>query len=199
MSTSIAPPVTRTGTDQTWLRLVQISIAIGCVALPVFAYVGTFLTTVSEGDFRYTADYWYTAVGLPLAVVGIGHTLGVHRLQHGADGRRGTIGVWVNAVALIVLFVQLSASLVAGSELRWGGTYLVCTFLSFVGITLLAAGSWRVGLLPTWMLGGWPVAWVLGTFLAQGPMPLALAAFLVVLGVRVTRQVHQRQADPLPS
>ena len=52
MSTSTASPPTRTRTDQTWLRLVQASLAIGSAALVVFASVGTFLTTVSEGDFR---------------------------------------------------------------------------------------------------------------------------------------------------
>ena len=62
--------------------------------------------------------------------MGIAHTLGVHELQHGADARRGTVGVWVNAIALTVLFVQLGASVVVGSELRWGPSYLVCTFLA---------------------------------------------------------------------
>lgn len=175
-------------TDRTWLRLIQVSLVVGVVACVAFAYLGTFTTTISDGGhFRYTADYWYTGMGLPFALVGIGHTLGIHRLQHGADGRLGTTGVWINAIALAALFVQLSASLVASTEEQWGPSYIASSFLTFLGTALLAAGSWRTGLLPRWMLGLWPVAWILGTFAAPGPAPLLLAVFFVVLGIRLSR------------
>jgi hypothetical protein len=191
VTTNTLQPSAPTRTDRAWLRLVQVAVAVGVVSLLLFAYVGTFFTTIGDGgDFKYTADYWYTGVGVPIALVGIGLTLGVHRLQHGADGRLGTVGVWVNTVALSLLIVQLGASVLAGAELQWGPTYLLGTFGTFVGVALLAAGSWQTGLLPKWMLSLWPVVWVLGTFLAQGPTPLLLAAFLVVLGLRVTRQVQ---------
>jgi hypothetical protein len=150
MSTSTATAPARTS-DSTWLQLVQLSLAVGMVTLVVFAVVGTFFTTISGGDFRYTADYWYTGVGLPLTLMGVGHTLGVHKLQHGADGRLGTIGLWVNTLAMIELFAQLLASVVEGTEVRWGAAYPVFTLISFIGMSLLAAGSWRTGLLPKWM------------------------------------------------
>jgi hypothetical protein len=193
VSTSTAPAATgpvRTGTDTRWLRLVQISLAVAVVPLVVLAVVMMFFTTVSEGDFRYTADYWLTAPGLPIALAGIGQTLGVHKLQHGADGRLGTIGVWVTTLALTELFVQLLVSVVVGAEVRWGPSYPACTLLVFVGVALLAAGSWRTGLLPKWMLGAWPVIFVLGSFAAQGPTPLLLVAFFVAFGLTLTRRIR---------
>jgi hypothetical protein len=193
VSTSTAPAATapaQTRTDTRWLRLVQVSLAVGVVPLVVLAVVMMFFTTVSEGDFRYTADYWLTASGLPIALAGIGQTLGVHKLQHGADGRLGTIGVWVTTLALTELFVQLLVSVVVGAEVRWGPSYPACTLLVFVGVALLAAGSWRTGLLPKWMLGAWPVIFVLGSFAAQGPTPLLLVAFFVAFGLTLTRRIR---------
>lgn len=196
MGTTILTSPTRSHTDLGWLRLVQLSLAAILVPLVVFFVTGTFFSTVSGGDFRYTADYWYTGVGLVFAVVGVAHTLGLHRLQHGADGRLGTLGVWVNAIAMTELFAELLASVLTGSEVRWGPAYPLFTLLSFVGLALLAAGSWRTGLLPRWMLGLWPVLWVLGTFAGAGPMPLVLAGFFVAFGVVVTRRVQRRRRQP---
>jgi hypothetical protein len=188
-TTTAATAPARAISDRTWLRLVQASIAVGIVGLVVFGYVGLAFTTISEGDFRYTADYWYTGCGLPIAVAGIGIALGVHRLQHGRDGRLGRIGVWVNTLALAELFVQLGCSVAVGAELRWGPSYVLATLLTFVGVALLAAGSWKGGLLPRWMLGIWPLVWILGSFAGTGPVPFVLAAFLVLLGVVLTRRV----------
>lgn len=194
MSSSTVDLPAQASTEATWLRLTQASLALGVVGLAVFAIAGTFFTTISEGDFQYTADYWYTGAGLPIALAGIGHTLGVHKLQHGADGRLGTIGVWVNVVALTELFVQLLASDVAGAELRWGPSYVVFSFLTFLGVALLAVGSWRTGLLPQWMLGAWPLLWILGSFAGSGPMALLLAAFLVHFGLKLTRRTRRPHA-----
>jgi hypothetical protein len=192
MSISTATVPTRAHTDATWLRLVQVCLAALVLPLVILAVVGTFFTTISGGDFRYVADYWYTAVGLPITLAGIGVVLGVHKLQHGADGRLGTIGVWVNTLALTELFAQLLASVVAGAEVRWGPAYPVCALLSFAGVALLAAGSWRSGLLPKWMLGVWPLIWVLGSLAAQGLTPLLLVAFLLPFGLTLTGRIRDR-------
>lgn len=190
MSTSTVTLSGRTRTDATWLRLVQLSVAVIVAPLGILAIVGTYFTTVSDSNFRYAADYWLTAPGLPIALAGIGVALGVHKLQHGADGRLGTIGFWLTTLALAELFVQLTASLVVGAEVRWGPSYPVFTLISLLGLALLAAGSWRTGVLPRWMLGLWPLVWVVGSFAAVGLAPFALIAFLVALGVTLTRRVH---------
>lgn len=190
-STSSMPRLAPLG-DASWLRLLQGSIGLGVASVVVLGYLVLFTTTVDQGDFHHAADYWLTATGLPLAVAGIGIAFGVHRLQHGADGRLGTVGVWVNTVALVELFVQLAASVAVGAELRWGPMYILSTALTFVGTALLAAGSWRSRLAPGWMLGVWPVLWVLGSFAGTGPVPFALAVFLVAFGAAVRRSVRSR-------
>ncbi|HEY3535196.1 MAG TPA: hypothetical protein VGK60_06480 [Pedococcus sp.] len=190
-STSSMPRLAPLG-DASWLRLLQGSIGLGVPSVVVLGYLVLFTTTVDQGDFHHAADYWLTATGLPLAVAGIGIAFGVHRLQHGADGRLGTVGVWVNTVALVELFVQLAASVAVGAELRWGPMYILSTALTFVGTALLAAGSWRSRLAPRWMLGVWPVLWVLGSFAGTGPGPFALAVFLVAFGAAVRRSVRSR-------
>jgi hypothetical protein len=190
--TTTTTRATRAAADAGWLRLVQVSIVVLIVALVVLAVAGTFFTTISEGDFKYTADYWYTATGLPITLAGIGIALGVHKLQHGADGRLGTIGVWLNTIALVELFAQLSASVLQSAEVRWGPLYPVCTLISFVGVALLAAGSWRTGLLPKWMLGVWPFAWIIGSLAAKGLTPILLVAFLVLLAITLDRRVAER-------
>jgi hypothetical protein len=88
--------------------------------------------------------------------------------------------------------VQCLASVVAGAELRWGPTYVLSSLGTFLGLALLAAGSWRVGLLPRWMFGVWPPLWLFGSFAGSGPIPLLLAAFLVCLGVVLTRRIDGR-------
>jgi hypothetical protein len=192
-STTSTPSATRLDTtDASRLRLLQASIALAVGSVLVLGYTILFTTTVDQGDFRYAADYWLTATGLPLAIAGIGIALGVHLLQHGADGRLGATGVWINTLALAELFVQLAASVAVGAELRWGPMYVLSTFLTFLGTALLAAGSWRSGLAPRWMLGVWPVLWVLGSFAGTGPVPGVLAVFLVFFGVVVTRSVRSR-------
>jgi hypothetical protein len=188
-STSTLAPSGVTERDRTSLRLVQVSIALLVPALVCLAIVEQFFTTVPEGRFEYAADYWLTGSGLPIALGGIGLVLGVHRLQHGADGRLGTVGTALNTIALAELFVQLLASVVVGAELRWGPSYIVFTLLTFVGVALVAVGSWRTGLLPRWMLGVWPALWLLGSFASFSPMPVVLAGFLVLLGVTLTRRV----------
>lgn len=118
-TTTTAPRRTDAETDR-WLRLLHGSIVVGVVSVLVLGYTILFTTTVDAGEFRYAADYWLTATGLPLSLAGIGIALAIHRLQHGADGRLGTVGMWINTLALSELFVQLAASVAVGAELRWG-------------------------------------------------------------------------------
>jgi hypothetical protein len=192
VSTTTAPA--RAVSDLTWLRIVQVSIALVIPAMTILAVVMTFFTTTSEGDFQHAADYWLTAPGLPLTIGCIGMVVGLHKLQHGADGRLGTVGMWITVVASIELFLQLAASLIQGAEVRWGPSYPVAVLVTFIGLALLAAGSWRTDLLPRWMLGLLPFVWIIGSLASFGPTPLLLVVFLLVLAVTLTRRVHARQS-----
>jgi hypothetical protein len=175
--------------EATWLRWTAIGIGIAIVGLVTLSTTLTFATTTDEGDFQYGADYWLTAAALPLGVGLLLHVLGVHRLHDGRDGRLGAVGTWLFVLCSIELIVQCMASVVAGAELRWGPSYPVCAFGAFVGVALLAAGSWRVGLVPRWMLGVWPPLLLLGSWGGQGPVPYLLAIFLVAFGVVLRRRV----------
>jgi hypothetical protein len=188
-STSTLPDRARTDTSS--LRLLNGSLLLAA-ACSVVMFITLNFTTTSDRDFHHTADYWLTANGLPFALAGIGMVLAVHRLHHGADGRLGTVGTWINTVALVELFVQCTASLFEASEVRWGPSYPIFTALTFVGVALVAAGAWRAGLVPRWLLGVWPLAWVLGSFAAFGPMPLVLIAFVGVLGVALNQRTGRR-------
>lgn len=167
-------------------QLVLVSTAVAIIGLVVLGVSGTFFATSSGAHFDHTADYWLTASGLPIAVGTIGTLLGVHWRQRGADGRLGIVGTWLGVLAMAELFVQLLASVVTSTEQQWGPSYILFTGLGFVGHALLAAGSWRTGVMPRWMLGMWPLVWVLGSFAAvAGPLPLLLIAFYVTLGAIV--------------
>lgn len=86
------------------------------------------------------------------------------------------------------LVIQCMASVAAGAELRWGPAYPVCAFGLMLGLALLAVGSWRVGLLPKWMLAVWPPLGLVGSFLGVGPIPLVFVAFLFILGIILPRR-----------
>jgi hypothetical protein len=178
-------------TATTWLRLTLVGIGSAVIGLLMMGLTMLFATTTSEGDFQHGADYVLTIAALPQGVGLLLATLGFHRLQRGRDGRLGAAGVWLYAVCMVELVVECMASVVAGSELRWGPAYPVCAFGLMVGLALLAAGSWRVGLLPRWMLGLWPPLGLVGSFLGVGPIPLVFVVFLVILGVVLYRRVPE--------
>ncbi|HEX3004817.1 MAG TPA: hypothetical protein VHO27_11450 [Angustibacter sp.] len=178
-------------TDASWLRLTFVGIAFAIVGLLMMGLAMLLVPSVNEGgDFTRAADYVLTVSALPQGLGLLLATLGVHRLQRGRDGRLGTVGVWVYAVCMAELVTQCTASVIAGSELIWGPLYPVCAFGLMVGLALLAAGSWRVGLLPRWMLAVWPPLGLVGSFLGVGPIPLLFVAFLVALAVVLRGRVE---------
>jgi hypothetical protein len=193
MTTVAAPAQPTLRTDEGTSRLALVSIAIGIVGLVGLGVVGTFFTTSSGQHFDHTADYWLTASGLPIAVGTAGTLLAVHWRQRGADGRLGAVGTWLGVLCMAELFVQLLASVLTSTEQQWGPSYILFTALAFTGHALLAAGSWRTRVLPRWVLGVWPLVWVLGSFAAVwGPFPVMLIALYVALGVLLSRRSPAR-------
>ncbi len=193
MTTTTMPAITRTGTP--WLRVTLIGVGLAIVGLLTMGLIMLFAPSTYEGDFQHAWDYVLTAAALPQGVGLFLVTLGFHRLQRGRDGRLGTAGVWLYGLCMTELIIQCMASVVAGSELIWGPVYPLCAFGLMIGLALLAAGSWNVGLLPRWMLGVWPPLGIVGSFLGQGPIPLVFVAFLVVLALVLPRRLHDWAAS----
>jgi hypothetical protein len=183
MTTTTLP----TTSDETtgWLRLTRIGIAVAVVGLVAMDLAMLFGDLNDGGELHDVSGYAGTAAALPQGVGLLMTVLGVHRLQRGRDGRLGRAGVWVYGLCMTELVIQCTASAVVGRELIWGPLYPLCAFGLMGGLALLAAGSWRVGLLPRWMLAAWPPLGLIGSFLGIGPIPLVFALFLVVLGPRL--------------
>jgi hypothetical protein len=170
------------------LRWVQLALAVGVASSAAEAGTLLFTDAGKGGDFKYTADYWLTGAGVGHALASLVLVMAVRRLQAGRDGRLGLIGVVINSLACIVLAAQMSAGLATASEVRWGPSYPLATLAAFIGLSLFAAGSWRVGVLSRWMLGLWPVVWVIGSMAAVGPTPLLLIAYFCAMAVILTRR-----------
>lgn len=191
MTTKTHEPEVRT--DASTLRLTLIGIGLAVVGLLMMGLSMLLVPSTNEGgDFNQAADYVLTASALPQGIGLFLVTLGFHRLQRGRDGRLGTVGVWVYGVCMTELVIQCTASVAARSELIWGPLYPICAFGLMIGLALLAAGSWRVGLLPRWMLGVWPPLGLVGSFLGVGPIPLFFVVFLVVMAVVLPRRLAER-------
>jgi hypothetical protein len=188
-STSARPAAGPTATDTRWLRLSLLGIGLAIVGLLMMGLTMLLATTTDEGDFQHGADYVLTSAALPQGVGLFLFTLGFHRLQHRRDGRLGTVGVWVYGLCMAELVIECMASVLVGAELRWGPLYPLCAFGLMIGLALLVAGSWRVGLLPKWLLGFWPPLGLVGSFLGIGPIPLLFVVFLLVVGVLLPRRV----------
>ena len=194
-STSVqmqAPVTTSIRTTATARTVALAALAIGTVSSIAFACIAVLMTvsneTAKDLSFHHTGDYWYTGIGIPTALSCIALLFAVRALQRNVRPRLTMAGCVVNAVALCLLTVMLAVSLATGSEARWGGMYIVATLATFVGHSLFAAGSWRVGLVPRPMLAVWPLVWLIGAFAAQGATPVILAAFYAGIGVLVARR-----------
>jgi hypothetical protein len=59
-----------------------------------------------------------------------------------------------------------------------------------IGLALLAAGSWKVGLLPKWMLGVWPPLGLIGSFFGIGTIALVFMAFLALLAMVLPQRLR---------
>jgi uncharacterized membrane protein len=176
-------------TELGWARA---ALLLGIGSTIAFAAIAVLATTTSGGGrFQHRADYWFTACGVPIAIAEIVLVIALWTLQDGRAGRLALTGMVLVVTALVVLVVGLTASVVLGVEERWGPTYVVATLVTFVGHGLFVAGSWRTGLLPRWLLGIWPVVWVIGSLAAQGATPLLLAALYAAMAVLLTRRSRQ--------
>lgn len=179
------------GTDSTapaLLRWAGVGLAVGALSAAIEASTLMFTKAGGSGHFKYTADYWLTAAGVGHALASVVLVIAVHRLQKRRDGRLGTVGVVINSLACLVLAVQMADGLAVASEVEWGPSYPLATVAAFVGLSLFAKASWRIGLVPRWMLAAWPLVWVIGSMAAVGPTPVLLIAYYATLAIVLARR-----------
>ncbi|MGH8860169.1 MAG: hypothetical protein ACRDVG_02870 [Jatrophihabitantaceae bacterium] len=171
------------------LHWAQLALATGAASSIAEAGLLVFTRAGGSGDFKYTADYWLTGVGIPAALASVVLLVCVRSLQGGRTGRLGLAGLLINNLACLLLAAQLATGVAMATEVHWGPSYPLATLAAFVGLSLFAAGSWRIGLLPRWMLGTWPVIWVIGSMAAIGATPLLLAGFYTAMAVIIARRL----------
>jgi hypothetical protein len=175
------PTLTRS-TTSTGVQLARAGVVLTAVgAIPEAVILAFANTTDGTDDYKYAADYWLSASAIPHAIGLVLVLLGVRRLQQERDGRCGLAGLLVAGLGLFAVNVVIVASLVEGHDVEGGGTYVVGTLATVVGLALFAAGSWRTGLLPRWMLASWPIVWAIGSYAAFSFSPVVLLLFYAVL------------------
>jgi hypothetical protein len=191
MSTLAAPVATARTPAPTHaaLRRAQVALVVGAAAAVVLAATVLFVTTTSDGPFRHTGDYVLTADGFPYVLALLVLLASLRTLQHGRDGRLGRVGLALAGLGCTALLVVFVHGLATASESSLGPTYVVASLATIVGVICFAAGSWRTGLLPRWLLGLWVVAWVVGSMLPiLGPGPLLLAAVYLAMATVLPRR-----------
>lgn len=176
--------LTRPGRART---VVEAAAHVGAITAVAFSAVTLVASVTPDGrPFTHAGDYWYTGIGmLPAMAAPLVLVLALHSYQSGEDGRLGRVGAILLAAGLAVFVAMGCYGLLIGRATSLGPTYLLATLATFVGIVLVAIGSWRVGVLPRWLLLYWVLAWIVGGPFAQGISPLLLAVAYVLIGVRV--------------
>ncbi|HET9851355.1 MAG TPA: hypothetical protein VFP56_02485 [Candidatus Limnocylindrales bacterium] len=192
MNTLAAPIATGRTPDavRVALRRAQAALAFGGAAAVALAAMVLFVTTTSDGKFQHTGDYFLTANGIAylLALLVLLPTL--RTLQQRRDGRLGQAGIALTGLGCVALLVVFVHGLAAATESSLGPTYVLASLATIVGVALFAAGSWRAGLLPRWLLPIWVLAWAIGSMLPiLGPGPLLLAAVYLTMAVLLPRRL----------
>lgn len=173
------------------LRRAQAALVLGAATAASLAGILFFVTTSSgDGRFRHAGDYALTANGIPYLAALLALLPALRTLQRGRDGRLGRAGIALASLGSAVLLAIFVYGLAAGTESSFGPGYVLASLATILGVGLFAAGSWRVGLLPRWLLVLWVVAWTVGSMLPiMRPGPLLLAAVYLAMAALLPRRL----------
>lgn len=189
-------PVTRTVAEPTGertrsaLRRALAALYVGAAAAVGLVAILSFLrTSTDDGAFHYVGDYLNTANGIPYVLALLALLPALRTLQQRRDGWLGRAGIIVASIGAVVLLAIFVWGLIVASGGSWGPTYVLASLATIIGVALFAAGSWRAGLLPKWLVVCWPVAWAIGSMLPFWVFgPLVLAAVYVAMAVTLQRR-----------
>jgi hypothetical protein len=175
------------------LRRAQAAAVLGAAtALALVAILYLVTTSSGDGAFHHAGDYVLTANGIPYIVCLLVLLGALRTLQQRRDGRLGQAGIALAGVGSAVLLAIFVYGLAAGSESSFGPGYVLASIATILGVALFAAGSWRTGLLPRWLLGLWVVAWAVGSMLPiLRPGPVLLAGVYVTVAALLPRRLPE--------
>jgi hypothetical protein len=179
------------------LRRAQAALVLGVAAAVALVAILYFVATSSgDGKFQHSGDYVLTANGIPYIVALLVLLPALRTLQQRRDGRLGQAGIALASVGSAVLLAIFVYGVAAGTESSFGPGYVIASVATILGVGLFAAGSWRVRLLPRWLLAAWVVAWTIGSMLPiLRPGPLVLAAVYLAMLALLPRRVSPN--DPV--
>jgi MFS family permease len=192
MSTLAAPTLAAHTPDRrrSALRWAQAALVVGAAGAVALAAMVLLVTTTDDGKYQHTGDYFLTANGIPCVLALLVLLPALRALQQGRDGRLGQTGIVLAALGGVALLVVLVHGLAAGVESSLGPTYVLGALATIVGVILFAAGSWRTGLLPRWLLLLWVFAWTVGSMLPiLGPGGFLLAAVYLTMAALLPRRL----------
>jgi hypothetical protein len=194
MTTLAVPTLTADAPDaiRVALRRAQAALMLGVAAAVALVAILYFVTTSSgDGKFQHAGDYVLTANGIPYIVALLVLLPALRALQQGRDGRLGRAGIALSSLGSALLLAIFVYGVAAGTESSFGPGYVVASLATILGVALFAAGSWRTGLLPRWLLPAWVVAWAIGSMLPiLRPGPLLLAAVYLTMAALLPRRLR---------
>ena len=192
MSNTMTAATPVTGARRTARTRALTALYVGAASAVALAAVLVFVPTTTEDDaFQHVGDYFLTALGIPAVLVVAALLPALRTLQQRRDGRLGVAGIAATCAGALVLTGMFVYGLIAATGSSLGPTYVLASLATIIGVALFAAGSWRAGLLPRWLLVVWPVAWAIGSMLPiWGFGPLVLAAVYVAMAVLLPRRLR---------
>jgi hypothetical protein len=188
---ALSTPTARPDAVRTSFRRARAALVLGAAAAIALVAILYFVTTSSDdGKFQHSGDYVLTADGIPFIAALLILLPALRALQGRRDGRLGLAGIALASVGSAVLLTIFVYGLAAATESSFGPGYVLASLATIVGVALFAAGSWRAGLLPRWLLPLWVVAWTIGSMLPiLRPGPLLLAAVYLTMAALLPRRL----------
>lgn len=193
MTNPLAPTLATPAVDTRRSALVRAQISLYVLAAGAVGLAAMILvpTSADDGPFHHAGDYVLTALGFPMLLPLLALLPALRTLQNRRDGRLGVAGIAATSAGVVVLVGMFGYGLIAATGSSLGPTYVLASAATDIGLILFAAGSWRAGLLPRWLLVVWPVVWIVGGLLPiLPPAVLLLAGSYVVMAVLLPRRAR---------
>lgn len=139
-----------------------------------------------EHELVTSADYAFTALLIPFALVPLAAVAAMHALHGRRGGRPGRVGLWLTAVGMIGFVAAAVATLISADPHSSGPIYPLAMLATIVGLGTFAVGADRARMLPRWAIPVFAAGWILGGPVAPfhgGYVLFAAACIAVAVGL----------------